>query len=123
MKGFIATMLLTGLLMQVFSKQLVMAEYMVNKKFISSVLCVNRNVPGSSCHGKCHLKQELAKDETGQQSGESKSKTAPDTVWIPGSVLNIQFTQAYLRTAFMYEENMALPVFSTEIFHPPGLVV
>ncbi|HEX5003390.1 MAG TPA: hypothetical protein VFW78_12920 [Bacteroidia bacterium] len=95
---------------------------MVNKKFISSVLCVNRNVPGSTCHGKCHLKKELAKDETDLPSGESKTKSAPESVWITGSVLKILFTQAYFTTSYIPEELLLFPEFSKEIFHPPGRV-
>lgn len=36
-------------------------EYAYNYKYISTVLCENKDKPKLNCCGKCHLKKELAK--------------------------------------------------------------
>ncbi|WP_196886746.1 hypothetical protein [Aureivirga sp. CE67] len=36
-------------------------EYHVNKDYIVSVLCENRNKPALACNGKCYLKKQMHK--------------------------------------------------------------
>jgi len=51
---------------------MVQLDYLVHKDFISSVLCVEKDVPDSTCEGKCHLRKELSKlDE--QQDTQSNA--------------------------------------------------
>ncbi len=45
---------------------MVQLDYLANKEYISQVLCIERDVPESSCEGKCHLKKELSKLEEQQ---------------------------------------------------------
>ncbi len=46
-------------------------DFKINQDFIAKVLCVNRNIPESTCNGKCHLKKQLKKTE------ESKDENLP----------------------------------------------
>jgi hypothetical protein len=47
-------------------------SYRVNFKYISTVLCENKNKPVLQCHGKCHLQKELKK--TAEDESENNSK-------------------------------------------------
>lgn len=47
-----------------FNKAIVLIDYSVNKNFIASTLCENRNKPASCCRGKCFLKKQLQKEES-----------------------------------------------------------
>ncbi|PID59801.1 MAG: hypothetical protein CR986_04460 [Ignavibacteriae bacterium] len=38
-----------------------LVDYAVNYKFITEELCVERNNPSNTCHGKCHLTKEIQK--------------------------------------------------------------
>lgn len=38
--------------------------YKLNEKTITEKYCVNKKVPGSCCHGKCHLNKTFAGSET-----------------------------------------------------------
>lgn len=43
-------------------------HYVIHKDFYKNVLCVNKNVPNSCCHGKCQLKSDIKKsDDTGSK--------------------------------------------------------
>ena len=42
---------------------MVQLDYLVHKEYIVSELCVERDIPDSTCEGKCHLKKELSKLE------------------------------------------------------------
>ena len=72
----ISTFILIGVFLQLFSKQVIFVEYLVNKSYIAAVLCENITVPEKHCEGKCQLKKELDKDSKRQESSNSqKSKT------------------------------------------------
>ncbi|HXA02497.1 MAG TPA: hypothetical protein VNW99_10950 [Cytophagaceae bacterium] len=47
-------------------------SYKVNFKYISTVLCENKNKPVLQCHGKCHLQKELRK--TAEEESKNNSK-------------------------------------------------
>jgi hypothetical protein len=53
---------------QTFSKWCLIAEYQVNRDFISKNLCVNRSNPVSCCKGKCYLNKKIAAEESQQQA-------------------------------------------------------
>jgi hypothetical protein len=36
-------------------------DYIVNYKYISEELCINKDKPEMHCNGKCHLKKEIKK--------------------------------------------------------------
>lgn len=51
-------------------------NYCINYKYISTVLCENKNKPEMHCNGKCHLKKTIKQAE----EEDSKSKNAPNTI-------------------------------------------
>ncbi|MGH1518979.1 hypothetical protein [Chryseobacterium sp. JK1] len=53
-----------------------LVNYAVNYDYIVKNLCENRNVPQSTCKGKCYVEKELAKTE--------KQSNSSQTVKIPG---------------------------------------
>ncbi|HRH65872.1 MAG TPA: hypothetical protein PLU53_06210 [Bacteroidia bacterium] len=50
-------------LLQVCSKSCIYWAYVAEKSYISKVLCENKYKPSLHCHGSCHLKKELNKEE------------------------------------------------------------
>jgi hypothetical protein len=120
MKHAVAVILLFGLLTQMFSKELSLIEYSFNKEFISSELCVKKNVPDNDCQGKCHLKRELSRDDDTQPVSNTKVKTVQDVNLFYGEILTITFNNDFSFTKrFVY--NVPLTgTFQNEVFHPPG---
>ena len=47
-------------------------SYKINFKYISTVLCENKNKPVLQCNGKCHLQKELKK--TAEEESKNSSK-------------------------------------------------
>jgi hypothetical protein len=68
----ILLMLIIGL--QTFSRWLVLLDFECNRTYIAANLCVNRQMPGSCCKGKCYLKKQLTKDDDQQQPANSNQK-------------------------------------------------
>ena len=73
MKQILAILLFAGILFQSFNKELVIANYYLNKDYIAKNLCENRDKPQLHCNGKCHLCKQLNKTENNnQKSGNIK---------------------------------------------------
>jgi hypothetical protein len=62
-KQILCVALVAVILLQTIGKTIVLANYEINKEYISKVLCVNKSKPKMHCNGKCHLKKELSKAE------------------------------------------------------------
>lgn len=61
-------MLSSVFLFQSASKLIILADYEINKEYISKNLCENKEKPKSTCNGKCHLAKELKKQDKKENS-------------------------------------------------------
>ena len=68
LKKTVALILVSVFLFQTFSKVVVYADYLINKDYITKVLCINKDKPKMHCNGKCHLKKQLEKEKKKEQS-------------------------------------------------------
>lgn len=61
----------------------VIAEFEANRDFISEMICVNKAVPETSCHGSCYLKARLKfiEQEEAPKENPHKRKTLQETVF------------------------------------------
>jgi hypothetical protein len=64
----VTILLILLIALQTFSKWCLIAEYQVNRDFITKNLCVNRSNPVSCCKGKCYLNKKIATEESQQQA-------------------------------------------------------
>jgi len=54
-------------------------EYVLNKDYIEKNLCVEKDNPENTCHGKCHLHEQLQKhSDTTDYDLNGKNKITPD---------------------------------------------
>jgi len=74
LKSFIAILLASVFLLQSASKLIIIANYEINKEYISKNLCENKAKPKSKCNGKCHLKKQLQKEEQKEKQTPSSQK-------------------------------------------------
>jgi hypothetical protein len=63
---------LTSLVSPVFP----VVDYIVNFDYIAKVLCIKKEVPESSCNGKCYLMQQVEENKN-----ESPESSIPKTQW------------------------------------------
>lgn len=69
---FLAYFLSTLILLQTFSRELLVLDYQVHKERITEMFCVNKAKPLLQCNGKCHLGKQLRK----AADAESKAPAA-----------------------------------------------
>ncbi|KQT22933.1 hypothetical protein ASG22_14395 [Chryseobacterium sp. Leaf405] len=96
-------------------------NYAVNYDYIVKNLCENRNVPQSTCKGKCYIEKELAKTEK-QSNNNQNVKIAGLDVFLSNEIQSFtdttQFDIPAKNPASDYINLHASEYFS-RIFHPP----
>jgi hypothetical protein len=70
----LALILLFAFSLQIGSKCIIWANYLLNKKSITIQFCVNKSKPKMNCNGKCHLKKQLKEQDKKEQSPSTSLK-------------------------------------------------
>ncbi|TXK48746.1 hypothetical protein FVR03_07755 [Pontibacter qinzhouensis] len=65
--------LLAIMVLQTFSKVLLIVDYQANKAYIMEFLCINRDKPELACEGKCHLSEQLKKQDDAEKQGGAQN--------------------------------------------------
>jgi hypothetical protein len=64
----IQAILLTGLFVFMLIKPAIpYLDYAIRKSYIIEKLCVNKDKPEMACNGKCHLKEQVQKNESSER--------------------------------------------------------
>ncbi|MCB0428819.1 MAG: hypothetical protein H6585_00780 [Flavobacteriales bacterium] len=66
--------LLSVFLFQTFSRLVIMVDFYLNQDYLEQAFCVNKDKPQMHCHGKCHMKNMLKKEEKKETSPASPFK-------------------------------------------------
>ncbi|OWK68821.1 hypothetical protein [Pedobacter sp. AJM] len=106
-----------------FSGLFVYAGYEMNRDYITSNLCINRNKPQMHCQGKCYLMRKVKEAE--QNENNKSAKTALDQLSI--SFCQNTHTPVFNAVQIPDDEEEAYPQYSycyssqyiNNIFRPP----
>lgn len=98
-------------------------SYMVNYKYITTVLCENKAKPQMQCNGKCHLMKELAKAaETEKPASEKKVAHHETELFFQHfenyNVISYNAFKLLPKNAVAYS-NLYTYLQYTQVFHPP----
>ncbi|MCB2408161.1 hypothetical protein [Hymenobacter lucidus] len=123
MARILALLLTTLILLQTFSRELVVVDYQMHKERITRLFCLNKDKPRLQCNGKCHLAKKLRKaaasDSKAPASGFAKVKY--DAV-LPFRAL-VPTPAALPPLPVQFGRTLAAPYCFTPthgIFHPPS---
>ncbi|HEX8350787.1 MAG TPA: hypothetical protein VF598_12565 [Hymenobacter sp.] len=113
------------MLLQTFSRELLVVDYQVHKERITELFCVNKARPQLQCNGKCHLAKQLRKASEAEKkapAGVTKVKyevLAPVRLFFgPPAWQQVVLREYAGATVAAY---FFTPMHS--IFHPPSLLV
>lgn len=118
----ITFMLLITMLMGVFNGTMIYIWFKFNQEYIAAMLCEQRNDPGSSCNGKCHLQKKLAESETTTpESPKAITQTETLSFFLPPARQTQEQKKELLFTTVysLYVQPFAGTEIPAEIFHPP----
>lgn len=79
-KQLIATFLLFGILTNCFNYWVLSSSYIINKKYISTVLCTNKDNHELHCEGKCFMDIKLKELDQKNKSDQENLKRIIETV-------------------------------------------
>ncbi len=119
LKKLIAVILTLGIIANSFGYLVISSAYKINKAYISSVYCTNKNNPQLHCEGKCFLDIKLKEHEQKNKKAEEHLKRVIDTVSLPVKALvcatvELELLQSHPPYLLQYPVDKA-----SSIFHPP----
>lgn len=95
------------------------AGYQLNKNYIASSLCENREKPKLDCNGKCFLMKKIKQAEEKEKSEEKQfKKNTFNEAFIN---FQITFNKLYIKyiNPVYYNPTFSYPQKSNSIFQPP----
>jgi len=96
-------------------------NYAINYDYIVKNLCENKNVPQSTCKGKCYVEKELAKTEK-QSNNNQTIKIAGLDVFLSNEILSfLHKNQSDTSPESIHADyiNFHTSDYFSKIFHPP----
>ena len=115
----IAILLISGISMQLFSKHLVLVDYLINRSYIASVLCEKKLVPENDCKGKCQLNKQLKKETEREQNSPRNVNAGIDLIFTLQQKTAIDRNLTFIRHYFHFPESKMVSGFAPCTFHPP----
>jgi hypothetical protein len=98
-----------------------LVNYAINYDYIVKNLCENRNIPQSTCKGKCYVEKELAKTE--KQSNNSQTiKISGLDVFLSNEILSFSDKNQFdipIKNSNSAYINFHTSEYYSRIFHPP----
>lgn len=127
LKKTLAILLSFVLLLPILVKLDILIDFKLNQDFIAKVLCINKEVPETTCNGKCYLSKQIKKvdNQQGQQAPNNKNEKPEILYYFVDSFYNkLQKPVDYsiVNNNFFLTEIHASNVVSN-IFHPPKISV
>ncbi|NML37091.1 hypothetical protein HHL17_07755 [Chitinophaga sp. G-6-1-13] len=118
MKYFLIICISLGLLLQTFSKSLIVLQFRAQQSFIAQVLCENRNKPEMHCNGKCYLKKKLDRDAS-QDKNSNSNKERYEVMFVNALPERLTAPSAapVAHIVFYADPFVETPIHT--IFHPP----
>lgn len=123
MTRLLALFLAALMLLQTFSREVIVVDYQVHKARITELFCVNKDKPQLQCNGKCHLAKQLRKasDSESKAPGSGFAKVKYEVI-VPFRFQVISPVRIPLSVQRYAPTASALYAFSPMhgVFHPPA---
>ena len=121
MKACFAYLLTALVLLQTFSRELLVVDFALNQATITARFCVNKARPELHCDGKCYFAKQLKKQEERENKAPSPLKERLEMLPAAFSAWQLQpmrpVATATPRYAGFVPERYAAPL--TAVFRPP----
>jgi len=116
-----AVLLIIAIVSSSFSRFFIYAGFELNKNYIATKLCENRNRPWMHCNGKCYLMKKIRQAEEKQNNAERESQKNLIQESYFETVSQVKFYTRLLQVIAIPNERIELPQGFNAIFRPPQL--
>ena len=101
----------------------IMIDFKINQDFIAKVLCINKDVPTSTCNGNCYLTRQLKKvEEPHEQQTSNTTKEKVEIIYcLSDNIIELDgFTGVYIEQAYpIFVNKFWSSIHAIAVFHPP----
>jgi hypothetical protein len=116
-----AVLLIIAIVSCSFSRFFIYAGFQLNKNYIATKLCENRNKPWLHCNGKCYLMKKIKQAEEKQNAAERESQKNLVQESYCEAILEVKFYTQLLQVIAIPNNRIELPQGYNAIFRPPQL--
>lgn len=116
-----AYLLIVALVAANFSRLFIYAGFELNRNYIATKLCENRNKPWLHCNGKCYFLKKIRQAQEKEKSNERQSQK---NLFQEASFIqqpDMRFYSQVLQVMQVPVHRITLPVVNLPIFQPPQL--
>lgn len=118
MKKHLAIALSFILMVNCFMKLIILADFHVNRQYIASHYCVNRNIKESDCKGHCYLNKNLNQEKKDSKSPIAKTRITEESLECISTNL-FNYIKTISQKPFLIFQEDFLQSFLSKIFRPP----
>ena len=116
-----AVLLILAIVSSSFSRFFIYAGFKMNRNYIASKLCENRNRPWLHCNGKCYLMKKIKQAEEKQNSTERETqKNLIQEAYCENNT-QVSFYTHLIREILIPNNRIELPQGHGAVFRPPQL--
>lgn len=119
LQRFTAIVLIMSLLTSNVTRLFVYAGFEMNREYIASKLCENRDKPQMHCNGKCYLAKKIKQAEEKEKSQERQAQKNHFQEAFIAQNNRIVFTARLLRVIKLPYTSSAPQQHAADIFQPP----
>jgi hypothetical protein len=116
-----AVLLIISIISSSFSRFFIYAGFEMNKSYIATKLCENRDKPWLHCNGKCYLMKKIKQAEEKQNNAERESQRNLVQESFCEDVQQVKFYTQLLQVIAIPNNHIDLPQGYNAIFRPPQL--
>jgi hypothetical protein len=117
----LAYLLIVVLVASNFSRLFIYAGFELNRNYIASKLCENRDKPWMHCDGKCYFMKKIKQAEEKEKNEERQSQKNlfQEAFW--SATTQIKFHSVLLQVMLIPNNGIILTKTNTPVFRPPQL--
>ena len=120
-KKVLAILLIACVMSANFSRLFIYAGFELNRNYIATHLCENRDKPWLHCNGKCYFMKKIRQAEDKEKSAERQSQKNLIQDAIFTQKAETRFYTTVLHKLKTPRSCISLPVIGFSIFQPPRL--
>lgn len=117
MKYIIAIFIASTVLFASLQKSLVFAFYELEKDYVIEQLCINKDIPGSCCKGKCFIEKQTSEKEA-EGIIINVLKNIKEEFYFEHSNISA-ISNLVITVNYTANKTLNLSTFHNTIFHPP----
>ena len=119
MKLLLSYLLILSIAIHLFGELGIYVSFKLNQDYIAKYLCIEKDIPESTCHGCCQLKDRLEKhEEQKEKLPQTENKKYEIQFFVPSAGLSLKRQNQTQEILYSPKACQGI-LLAVSIFHPP----